>query len=624
MDEARASAETAVAAFAGRHNALDLVQARLLLAEAALRDGDLATARHEGQRAKATAAGQGRPGWAALASYAVLLARAEHGSGRGLVALATRTADDLEAAGFAGPAVDARLVGARIALALQRGDRARDLLDRVGAAGGRQAPAGVRVRAWEAVALARRASGDRRGALAAVRAGYRVLDAFRASLGATELRAHVSSLGVSLAGLDVGIALERGRPLELLVAAERLRGNATRVPPTRPPDDDQLATDLAELRRLEADRRAGDLDPGALRSQQLTLERRIRDRARRVSGGQDRGGGALDGRRLTEALGSTVLVEYVEADRGLLAVVVGGSTRSALARLGPTAPMTAAIDALRSGLRWLAHGSGPAALDLVRGHAAALDGLLLPDHVRSSTEPVVLVPTGPLARMPWAALPSLAGRAFVVAPSASAWLRASTLPEPTGRRVVLAHGPDLPQAEIEVTELAAAYGKATVLRGEAATVARVLRALDGVRLGHVAAHGRFRADSPMFSALLLADGPLTVHDLERLARPPGRLVLASCDTGVGRAHRGDEVLGLATALLGLGTSGLVAPVVPVADDASRLLMLDLHDGLRAGEDLGTALARARSATLGRVGEPSDVSDRAALAAAWGYVTLGAG
>ena len=51
-----------------------------------------------------------------------------------------------------------------------------------------------------------------------------------------------------------------------------------------------------------------------------------------------------------------------------------------------------------------------------------------------------------------------------------------------------------------------------------ATAARVLDAIDGARVVHFAAHGTFRADSPLFSALRLDDGPLTVYDLERLYR----------------------------------------------------------------------------------------------------------
>ena len=39
-------------------------------------------------------------------------------------------------------------------------------------------------------------------------------------------------------------------------------------------------------------------------------------------------------------------------------------------------------------------------------------------------------------------------------------------------------------------------------------------------------HGTFRADNPMFSSILLDDGPLIVHDFERLGRAPYRLVLA--------------------------------------------------------------------------------------------------
>jgi hypothetical protein len=71
-----------------------------------------------------------------------------------------------------------------------------------------------------------------------------------------------------------------------------------------------------------------------------------------------------------------------------------------------------------------------------------------------------------------------------------------------------------------------------VLAAGSATTARVLAAIDGAGLAHIAAHGTFRADSPMFSSLRLDDGPMTVHDLERLRRAPFRLILPSCESGV--------------------------------------------------------------------------------------------
>jgi hypothetical protein len=49
---------------------------------------------------------------------------------------------------------------------------------------------------------------------------------------------------------------------------------------------------------------------------------------------------------------------------------------------------------------------------------------------------------------------------------------------------------------------------------------KVMAAIDGAWLVHMAAHGTFRADSPLFSAIELDDGPLTVYDLERLRRAP--------------------------------------------------------------------------------------------------------
>ncbi len=153
-------------------------------------------------------------------------------------------------------------------------------------------------------------------------------------------------------------------------------------------------------------------------------------------------------------------------------------------------------------------------------------------------------------------------------------------------------GPQLPGADAEVRELATLYPGATVLAGERATAAGVLAALERADLVHLAAHGSFRADSPLFSSVLLADGPLTVYDLERLRRAPAVVVLSACDAAVAAVHEGDELLGTAAALLAMGVRSVIAPLLPVPDDATTAVMVALHHRLRAGERPAEALAHA--------------------------------
>jgi CHAT domain-containing protein len=182
------------------------------------------------------------------------------------------------------------------------------------------------------------------------------------------------------------------------------------------------------------------------------------------------------------------------------------------------------------------------------------------------------------------------------APSVASWLRAAAGgTRPITGRVLLVAGPGLPDARSEVTELAASYPDTTVLTGADARVGPVLTAFDGASCAHVAAHGVFRADSPQFSALTLTDGPLTVFDLETVRRPPPLVVLSACDSGVTAAHSGDDLMGLAAALLAAGTKALIASVAPVPDASAKALMLDLHAGLRAGAAPAAALAAAQTA-----------------------------
>ncbi|MDO9456361.1 CHAT domain-containing protein, partial [Nocardioides sp.] len=209
--------------------------------------------------------------------------------------------------------------------------------------------------------------------------------------------------------------------------------------------------------------------------------------------------------------------------------------------------------------------------------------------------PVTVVPTGRLHGVPWALLPALAGRAFGVVPSAGHWLRARAVVPPAGGRLALLSGPGLGTGGAEVPVLARRRPDALLLTGPATTVEAAMAALDGAGLAHVAAHGRFRADSPLFSSLEMADGPLTVHDLERLGVAPYRLVLSACESGVLAPVGADELLGLASALFALGTAGLVCSVAEVNDQATAELMVDLHTHLDAGADPAGALLAVREA-----------------------------
>jgi CHAT domain-containing protein len=224
-----------------------------------------------------------------------------------------------------------------------------------------------------------------------------------------------------------------------------------------------------------------------------------------------------------------------------------------------------------------------------------------------------VVPTGKLHAVPWGLLPSLRERATAVTPSASAWLRARRAPRPDEDRVVLVGGPRLVTGDAEVRHLVRRYPDAMVLADGDATADRVMAAMDGAWLVHMAAHGTFRGDSPLFSAIELDDGPLTVYDLERLKQAPYRVVLSSCSSAIGVAVGADELLGLVSALISLGSAGVVASVVPVNDPATVPLMTALHDHLRAGSDLAGALTLARHAV-------SD--DPVAQATAFSFIALG--
>ena len=390
----------------------------------------------------------------------------------------------------------------------------------------------------------------------------------------------------------------------------------------RPLADAELNASLAALRAVTRDleeARSQGKQSASLQREQQRLEKEVRASSLRSQGTWSSGHAPFSTADLLDRLGDTKLIEIVDID-GELYVLVCGAGRVRQFAAGRVSDAVRAADFARFALRRLARsrpGDDPdSALSILAAAGPRLQQALLgPDIGHLGDGPVVIVPTGTLHPIPWALLPALSDRVVNVAPSAGAWMRADAAPAPRQHHATFARGPGLASEGAEVPLAAPLYDDVTVLAGSEATAEKVLAALDGAWLGHIAAHGNFRADSPLFSSLHMHDGPLTVYDFEQLHRAPYRLVLSSCDSGVLAPAGANELLGLVSSLLPLGTAGIVAAVVQLNDQAVVPMMVDLHRCLRAGQTLAESVYHVRRG----VGD-----DPVQQATAASLVTLGAG
>jgi CHAT domain-containing protein/tetratricopeptide (TPR) repeat protein len=164
---------------------------------------------------------------------------------------------------------------------------------------------------------------------------------------------------------------------------------------------------------------------------------------------------------------------------------------------------------------------------------------------------------------------------------------------------------------------------ARVLTGRQATET-ALKQVKGPRILHIATHGFFLQDldvdatgagatrrrpqlgeNPMLrSGLAFAganvlrsgddDGVLTAFEAAALDLNGTKLViLSACETGVGEVKNGEGVFGLRRAFAVAGAEALVMSLWPVADQATKELMVNYHQRLAKGEGRTEALRQTQ-------------------------------
>ncbi|GAA2596264.1 CHAT domain-containing protein [Streptomyces axinellae] len=134
---------------------------------------------------------------------------------------------------------------------------------------------------------------------------------------------------------------------------------------------------------------------------------------------------------------------------------------------------------------------------------------------------------------------------------------------------------------------------ATRLNGAAATVDSVRNALQSHTSAHFACHAASDPEDPSAGHLLLHDGPLSILDVSALDLTGARLaVLSACETSLGTQQIPDESLHLVSAFQLAGYPQVVGTLWRVNDRVARLVAVELHERLAAGEDVATALHHA--------------------------------
>ena len=213
---------------------------------------------------------------------------------------------------------------------------------------------------------------------------------------------------------------------------------------------------------------------------------------------------------------------------------------------------------------------------------------------------LAVVPHGPLHRVPFHAL--FDGGRYLIerfevsyAPSARvhALCQDRESPGRDGAAVFGVEDPLMPSAVVEARAVAEHLPGAGVRLGDGATIEALREEAPGSGVLHLACHGLFRSDNPMFSSLKLHDGWLTAADAMSLDLPGALVTLSACESGRGEVIGGDEVLGLTRAFLGAGAATLVVSLWLVQDETTAELMGGWYGRLSAGEGRAAALRAAQ-------------------------------
>jgi len=183
---------------------------------------------------------------------------------------------------------------------------------------------------------------------------------------------------------------------------------------------------------------------------------------------------------------------------------------------------------------------------------------------------------------------------------------------------IAARGPELaalPWSAQELLAVGQANPGSQIFLGARATEEAVKAIAPRARILHFATHGLLDESFPLDSALVLTtpekgsgqaeNGLLQAWEiLEGEPLQAELVVLSACESALGKSVRGEGLMGLSRAFQGAGARSVLASLWRVPDEATYRLMVELYGALGEGKPLDQALRHAQLQMIRRQGPAS--------------------
>lgn len=311
------------------------------------------------------------------------------------------------------------------------------------------------------------------------------------------------------------------------------------------------------------------------------------------------------------------MIEFVCLDNVFSAFVITGNTIDLVSDLAGESEVISLLEGLQFQFGAMRYGTKNLAAFSVALKKRAdfylerlFEKLLAPLFDLTGKSDLIIVPVGAAHYVPFQALRRdgkylIETREINISPSAVVWQKLSEKKSEKLTDALLFGFADenIPLVNQEIKSLQKVFDRSKIFIEDDATFSNYTKNAQNYDVLHLACHGQFRPENPMFSSLHLADGWITVRDICSQRLKAGLVTLSACETGLNKLAAGGEILGLTRGFLSAGASSLILSLWTVNDEATTRLMKHFYKNLQRGDSISASLAKAQREFIKKEAHP---------------------